>query len=177
MERRRKSRIRCRIPCDVSAGGKTVEVRVRNLSEGGLALEAPPALADEGDSLSLTLKPPGRPPIEIVALLWHTRALRSRRGAAAVAQVGLVLSEAGDDYFALVDGLGGRSPTAQTRGSQTAPDPGSGHRYAVRVAQSGSPRTRRILVRAADTEAARERAVEETGPGWSVVEIVSAQGA
>jgi hypothetical protein len=208
MERRRSNRARCRIPCDVSVRGKTIEATVRNVSEGGLALEAPPHVGAEGDSLTLTLKPRGRPPIEVVALLWHTRALRGSRGPAAVVHLGLVLSEAEDDYFRLVELLSGRAASAPTSGARVpgarqaprpdaprvqpsspeppapelrglpgpeppapppTPDPPPALSFTVQVVQAGSPRTRRILVRAPDADAARERALEETGPGWSVV--------
>jgi hypothetical protein len=209
VERRRSNRARCRIPCDVSVRGKTIEATVRNISEGGLALEAPPHVGSEGDSLALTLKPRGRPPIEVVALLWHTRALRGNRGPASVAQLGLVLSEAEDDYFRLVELLSGREAAAPTSGARVPgsqqmprplapgtqspsplqppapelrglpgpeppappPDPPPALSFTVQVAQAGSPRTRRILVRAPDADSARDRALEETGPGWSVVAV------
>jgi len=185
MERRRASRARCRISCDVSVRGKTVEATVRNISEGGLALEAPPEVASEGDSLALTLKPRGRPPIDLVALLWHARTLRRNGGGAGIVRLGLVLSEAGDDYFRLVDLLAGRVPRKPTpaagsgprseAGSEPSPAPTPLLHFAIRVAQSGSPRTRRILVRALDADAARERALEEIGAGWSVVAVALAR--
>jgi hypothetical protein len=182
MERRRASRARCRIPCDVAVRGKTVEGTVRNISEGGLALVAPPEVATEGDSLALTLKPHGRPPIDLVALLWHARTLRRNGGGTGPVRLGLVLSEAGDDYFRLVDLLTGRvsaappaTPEAERPLAPPAPDPTPLLLFALRVAQSGSPRMRRILVRAADADVARERALEETGPDWSVVAIALAR--
>jgi hypothetical protein len=49
--------------------------------------------------------------------------------------------------------------------------------FSVQVTQAGSPRTRRILVRAPDEQAATLRALEETGPGWAVVGVTLARNA
>jgi hypothetical protein len=167
MERRRSARARCILACDIVVGRKVVEGVVRNVSEGGLALEAPLPAAETGETLELRLKPPRRSPIEIAAVVWHLRT--GRKGAAGpVTRFGLVLSEAGEEYFDLVASLLLRAGRAAAP-APTVPPPLQS--FAVQVAQAGSPRTRRILVRAADAGAARARALEETGPEWSVVAV------
>jgi hypothetical protein len=183
MERRQSPRARCQIGCDVALRHKTVEGLVRNVSDGGLAIEVRGVECVEGDSLAVTLKPRGHPPIEVVALAWNIRSLR-RSGPAGALQLGLVLSEARDDYFHLVESLVARPspargtpalrpvlPRPPASAPAPAPEPPPLVHFAIRVAQTDSSRTRRILVRAPDAEAARERALEETGPGWSVVAI------
>jgi hypothetical protein len=88
-----------------------------------------------------------------------------------------VLSQAGDDYFGLVDsltrasgGAGRKDAPPREESVSDVPPPRS---FSVQVAQTGMPRMRAIRVRAADADSARERALEETGPGWSVVAITS----
>jgi hypothetical protein len=161
--------VRCSFPCDLVVGGKTVEGAVRNLSESGIGIDAPLAAAGEGDSLDVTLKPVGRAPIDVQAHVWHERVVRRARGGDPFAQLGLVLAEARDDYFALVAAL----LPAQSAEAGAAP---TGARFAVQVAHAGSSRTRRVLVVAPDVERAAARALDEAGDGWSVVEVRPARG-
>ena len=171
MERRKRARVRCNIPCDVVVAGKSVAGTVRNVSEGGLGVDAPLAAAAEGDSLEVTLKPAGRPPIDLVALVWHVRAVRPGRSSEPQARLGLVVSDAGDDWLRfiapLVPAAGAVEPPRPERDAASAPR----LRFAVQVAQAGSPRTRQVVVAATSADEARERALAETGPGWSVVEV------
>jgi len=172
MERRKRTRFPCNIPCDLVIAGKSVAGTVRNVSEGGLGVDAPLAAASEADSLSVTLKPPGRPPIDLVALVWHVRAVQRARSPERQARLGLVVSDAGDDWVRFVALL---VPAPRARAAPPAGDApveaARRLRFAVQVAQAGSPRTRRIVVVAIGAEEARERALAETGPGWSVVEV------
>jgi len=147
--------------------GKAVEGRVRNVSEGGLALEAAIGSPADGEPLTICLKPPSRPAIQIVALVWHVRA--ARRGAAP-SQLGLVLSQAGDDYFQWLASLL-RPARSAPAASEKPPPPAVRQRFAVQVAQAGSPRSRRILVVASDAAAAGARALAEVGPAWRVLAV------
>jgi hypothetical protein len=150
----------------VGLRGRRCEGRVRNVSEGGLALEAALASPADGDALAIRLLPHGRAPIDIVALVWHVRAVR-REGAPSL--LGLVLSEAGNDYFEWLGSLL-RAPRAAPVAAKPAP-PAARQRFAVRVAQPGNPRARRVLVVAPDAAAASARALAEVGAGWAVVEV------
>jgi len=166
VERRNAARIRCAVACEVRLRGKRSEGRIRNVSEGGLALEAALASPGEGDALTIRLQPHGRGPIEIVALVWHVRTVR-REGAPSL--LGLVLSQAGDDYFEWLSSLlrPERPPAPRAKPSP----PAVRQRFAVRLAQPGNPRARRVLVVAADAEAASARALAEVGASWTVVGI------
>jgi hypothetical protein len=168
MERRRSKRARCILPCEVVARRKVVEGTVRNVSAGGLALEAPLPVAQAGDTLEIRLRPPQRPVVEIAAVVWHVRTLRPGR-AGPIGRFGLVLSEAAEDYFAFLASLL-PAPRAARPAPGAAPGPAVAS-FAVQVAQAGSPRTRRILVRAADEEEARALALAEAGGDWSVVAV------
>lgn len=168
MERRRGPRVRCLLPCGVVAGRKIVEGIVRNLSEGGLALEAPVSVGQTGDVLELRLEPPRRQPVEISAVVWHLRTARTG-DSGPIGRFGMVLSEAGEEYFALVASLLPKRASPPPPRTSIAPPLLTS--FSVQVAEAGSPRTRRILVRAIDAGHARQLALEEIGPGWSIVAV------
>ena len=52
-----------------------------------------------------------------------------------------------------------------------ADEPGADPRFRVRVREISGPRSRRIEVCAPDREAARNRALEESGEGWKVLDV------
>jgi hypothetical protein len=157
------------VPCQIHFGGATLEGRVRNVSEGGLALEA--ALPPQGDGtpLRIRLALRGRPSIELTALVWRVRPARRPGGPS---HLGLVLSDAGDDYFEWLESVRRLVPAGER---VKAPPPGTQERFAVRVAESGSPRSRRILVVAAGPDDARARALAEVGRGWDVLAVEPAR--
>lgn len=172
MERRKATRVRCEIPCTISVGRKPVPATVRNVNATGLGVDAPLGLTAAGDELDLTLEPAGRPPIDLVAMVWHVRVVRRAARGDPFAQLGLVLSEANDDYLRWIDSLLPPVSSAEGRpsgGPLAAPAPRL--RFAVQVAQADSSRTRRIVVVAADADEARAHASEAAGPGWSVVSV------
>jgi hypothetical protein len=169
MERRKAPRLRCNVPCELKVRGKAVVGRVRNVSEGGLAIDAPIASLGDGQALAIRLQPQRRAAIELTALAWHVRASR-RPGAPS--QLGLVVSKAGDDYFEWLECLRRLAPAGQR---PKPPPPALRMRFAVRVAERGSPRSRRILIVAADGEDARARALAEVGAGWEVVSVEPAR--
>jgi hypothetical protein len=161
----------------LSVGRKSFEGAVLNISQSGLAVEAPLGAAAEGDSLSLALKPHGRPPIELTAIVWNTRVVRRAHLPGPTCRLGLVLSEADEDYFGLVDSAARAVPSGRSRTAQQARSPEPGLRFWVQVAQAGGSRSRTILVVAPDPEAARAAALEEAGAGWAVVDVQRARKA
>ena len=84
----------------------------------------------------------------------------------------LVLAAAGDDYFEWLESL-----RRQASGTVRAkpPPPPVRQRFAVPIAESGSPRSRRILVVAADPDDTHARALAEVGRGWAVLAIEPAR--
>jgi hypothetical protein len=46
------------------------------------------------------------------------------------------------------------------------------HRFVVRLAQEGGPRSRRAVVHSASERAARTAALEQVGAGWTILEVV-----
>ena len=177
MERRKATRVRCEVPCTIAVGRKPVPATVRNVNATGLGVDAPLDLVVVGDEIDLTLQPPGRPPIDLVAVVWHARVVRRAAGGDPFAQLGLVLSEANDDYVRWIDSSLpplARAPSGAVGGLPAAPAPRL--RFAVQVAHADSSRTRRILVVAADAGEARALANDAAGPGWCVVSVQPSRG-
>jgi hypothetical protein len=197
VERRRHDRKRCSIPCEVRGSGKPVAGTVHNVSAGGLSVLVDLDV-DQGDVLTLILKPGRRPSIEIQAIVWHHRRVKLERTGGATRRLGLVLSEAPDAFTELLPATkpaapkpNGKKPTATQKAAPrkplsarpAAPKPGprveppkpaglpNPNRYRIRLKQRSSPRTRSILVFAGSDEEARERGLAETGPDWSILEV------
>ena len=175
MERRSSQRIACRLPCEIVGDAATLPCVLMNLSEGGLAVRTESEF-EQGESLRLRLKPPGRPEVRVEALVWHARRVRLRESGEHRSVLGLMLSEVPDDYAQIV----ARPPPAadcaqrdsQAEESGAAPDPAPSLRdFRIRFKHRSGPRTR-IVKRSATSEAeARSLAREEIGEQWELLEI------
>jgi hypothetical protein len=97
VERRKDERIRCAIPCQVSSSGKPVDGTVRNVSAGGLSVQVEMQV-DQGDVLSLVLQPNRRDAIPVQAIVWHNRQVKQRKTGEVSQRLGLVLSDAPEDF-------------------------------------------------------------------------------
>lgn len=198
-ERRRHTRIRCHIACQVVAGRDTVPGMVCDVSAGGLLVNADMEI-DQGDTVRVCLEAGRRrPAIEIEAIVWHVRSVRNRRSGLISCAMGLVLSDAPEAYVSLIDHLkpavepprkADPGPKAKKRrmGPQRprSPRPAAAAsapeaakplveaapmRFRVRVKQEGKPYTRSIQVFADSAERAREVALAETGEAWVILEV------
>jgi len=188
-ERRKEERIKVRFPCDLAFGKKRASGMVMDLSAGGLSV-ASDRSADQGESVFVRLHPKGRPSIDVEALVWNGRSVKSRGKGKAVARLGLVLSEAPDEFLELLKSKAptpvakprrparsakGRTPepdAANEAEPETAPPPAE-RRFRARVKQSDTTRTRLILVFAASAGDAGEKALTEAGTGWGLLEVSS----
>lgn len=180
-ERRSHPRIRVRFPCEVELRGVRGAGTVRDLSAGGLCVQTN-VPAQEGDAIHLELQPRGRPSLEIQALVWNLLGVRSRRSGECSARLGLVLSDASDAFLELLRSYEPAPPRRAAAPTQPAPcfqkqpaaktePPEPEHQHRVRVKQSTSSRTRTLVVFAGSLAEAKERAVEETGDGWAVLDV------
>ena len=188
-ERRKEERIKVRFPCDLAFGKKRASGMVMDLSAGGLSVASDKS-ADQGESVFVRLHPKGRPSIDLEVLVWNVRSVKSRSKGKAVARLGLVLSEAPDEFLELLKSKAptpvakprrparsakGRTPepdAANEAEPETAPPPAE-RRFRARVKQSDTTRTRVILVFAASAEDAGEKALTEAGTGWGLLEVSS----
>jgi len=180
-ERRRDDRFQCRYRCELRGGRKPVQGLVRDVSRGGVSVQLENAV-DQGETLSLALFPKDSgPAIEIEAIVWHARIAHGKRSGRAFHLLGLVLSEASDDYLEMVETLRSsrsaprpaRNQSPASNGANVRRAPSSGdRRYRVRVQQQSSPRTRSIVVFAESTADARADALAEIGEGWNVLAVL-----
>ena len=190
-ERRREERIKVRFPCDLAFGSVRASGMVMDVSAGGLSVVTDKN-ADQGESVFVRLHPKGHPSIEIEALVWNVRRAKKKGNGKATVRLGLVLSEAPDEFSKL---LKSKTPARVAKPSQPAPPARQGspeprpevepepvlkalpppleNRFRARVKQSDTNRTRMILVFAASAEDAAEKALAEVEPGWILLEITS----
>jgi hypothetical protein len=181
-ERRKETRIKVRFPCDLALGRRRASGTVLDLSAGGLSVTADAKL-DQGDVVFVRLHPKGRSSVDIEALVWNVRRIKSRGKKGASTRLGLVLSEAPAEFLEL---LKSRAPADVAKPAQSAQEcspepqaagdaepPPAERRFRVRVKQSATTRTRVILVFAESAEDAAERALAEAGAGWSLLEVAA----
>lgn len=187
-ERRKEDRIKVRFPCDLAFGRKSTSGTVLDLSPGGLSV-AVDSKADQGDNVFVCLHPKGRSSIDIQALVWNVRRINGRGKRKASARLGLVLSEAPDEFRDLLksktpppaaeparaaasaESVESRSPEPEIEQEAEAPPAERGFR--ARVKQPATSRTRSILVFAESAEDAEEKALAEAGAGWSLLEVAA----
>jgi hypothetical protein len=194
-ERRKEERIKVRFPCDLASGRKRASGMVMDISAGGLSVAADTIL-DQGESVFVRLHPKGRASIDVEALVWNVRAVKRGGKGKASARLGLVLSEAPDEFLGLLKSktparvakppkparsAKRRSPEADVAKEAEpvpetvleTPPPPAERRFRARVKQSGGNRTRTILVFATSAEDAAEKALAEVEPGWILLEVTS----
>lgn len=126
----RGSRIRCRIPCEVSLGRTRTKGSVLDLSEGGLALVTRLVL-NEGDDVCIKLHPHRREgAIDLQGLVWSCRKRASAGGKPAPPVLGIMISDAPAEYGKLLrrleqQGAGGarvvRGPATETKPVSVSP--------------------------------------------------------
>jgi hypothetical protein len=82
--------------------------------------------------------------------------------------IGVRIVDAPEEYYQFLSRLAAPGPQALL---VFAAEPGEGPRFRVRVREISGPRSRRIEVSAPDREAARARALEASGEGWTILEV------
>jgi hypothetical protein len=82
--------------------------------------------------------------------------------------MGLHIQYASDAWFGFVAGLAEGAPPDASEPAPLAAGPS----FRVRLRLSGSPRTRTLIVSAADAGEARERARQQAGAQWVVLDLV-----
>jgi hypothetical protein len=173
-ERRGAPRHRCRLRCVASRGGIRDEAIVRDLSLSGLSILTSLELG-QGDGVDVEIEGG----IRVQALAWRVR--RAAEGHL----VGLMLSEVGPGYEALVAQAAGAKPaTPPPKAGPTAPPPpaaappaqaGGCTWWSLRVKESGGSRTRSIKLAAAHRDEAIAHALAELGHGWTILTIEAAR--
>jgi PilZ domain len=112
VEKRQHPRIDCRIESTLRIAQQEFAAVVRNVSEGGLAVQAAVEPTERGEMAYLKLQPGRGPEIELAVLLWHFKKLRKVSTGESVTQMGVVLASGSEPYFDLVRRLQKRADAA-----------------------------------------------------------------
>ena len=164
MERRKSQRVRCRLACEIQRARDRAKGTVLDMSEGGLAVQTG-LKADQGDSLLIRIKAPGGP-LEVEALVWHSRLVRLRGAKETSWALGLMISKAPGHYFQLVPQGSTHAKTEEA--SPAAPEMPA---FRIRVKQLAAPRTRVLSLTAASEDEARTLATADLEGEWEILEI------
>jgi hypothetical protein len=163
----------------VRHGARREDATVLDVSLSGLSLQTALPLA-QGDQVDVEIAD-GR--VRVRALAWNAR--RVRRGQETLNVVGMMLSEVGPDYEALVmRTAGSRSPGTGKAGAAATVGAPAGRRapptlavpgrlpwWRLRVKQKSGPRMQMVTLAAASAEDAAAQSLAEMGEGWEVVEV------
>jgi hypothetical protein len=195
-ERRRAPRYRCRLRCTLRHGRQSDDALVLDVSLSGLLVQTSFVLG-QGDDVALEI---ADGPVRLHALAWHSRG--QRRAAKPTFFVGMMLSDVGPDYEALVARIAGNQPARRTAAAPRAPAAGptpetgpasvpsaasplpiSKHPpplpttraswWRLRIKQVDGPRTRVVTLAAPSKEQAISQSLAELGEGWEVLEAVA----
>lgn len=172
MERRKSQRVRCRLACEIQSARKRAKGMVLDMSEGGLAVQTG-LKVDQGDTLLIRIQAPGGP-LQVEAMVWHSRQVRLRGAKETSWALGLMISKAPGHYFQLV-------PQGTTHAKANEPDDSASEAseeappallaFRIRVKQLAAPRTRVLSLTAASEDEARTLATADLEGEWEILEI------
>lgn len=100
-ERRKSPRIHCRLQCTLRKGRRSVRARVLDVSEGGLCLLSPVSLQAR-QPVTIVIDVPRRGPVEVEAVAWHVRAVKSGREHRQAWSIGMMITKAGTGFASLL---------------------------------------------------------------------------
>lgn len=100
-ERRSSPRVNCRLQCTLRRGRRAVRARVLDVSEGGLCLLSPAELRPKQNVL-IVIDVPRKGPVEVEAVAWHVRQVKSGRAHKRAWSIGMMITKAGPGFAALL---------------------------------------------------------------------------
>lgn len=104
-ERRKSPRTRCRLHCSIRDGRRRIKARVLDVSEGGLCILSPVAFEPKR-SFSIQIDVPTEGAVEVEAIAWHIRAVKSGTSLRKAHSIGMMISKAGPGFEALLPDVG-----------------------------------------------------------------------
>lgn len=183
MQTQTEPRVRKRLPCTLSLEARQHNGMILNLSERGLFVQTS-LPAEPGTLLDLDVRDPARGdaiPLQ-AAVVWRRR-VSPRMTGMNQSGMGLRLLNRPTEWHSLIGGLRGDAapgadaersaaePGASPTSRDTRPTPAPTRRFVVRLALSGGPRSRRLVVESEDEFAAQREALRRAGAGWTVLEV------
>ena len=181
MEKRRTSRTKHRLTCELVVGRQAYPAVVRDLAPTGLFVQT--RHRPEPNSVIEVRFPAtaGLPGFSIEAGVARHRNVHPRLQAEVQSGVGLEILGRPADYLALASRVvapnAGGEPTADRALQSAAPhgvkaaDDQAPRSYRIRLAAHGRSHPRTITVQASGVAAARARALTQAGAGWKITEV------
>ena len=172
MERRKSQRVRCRLACQIHAAHDRAEGTILDMSEGGLSVQTG-YKADQGDALRIRIQAPDGP-LEVEAIVWHSRLVRPRGSTETFMALGLMISKAPDRYFHLIprEATQAESDEPACSASEASADGRSDlPAFRIRVKQLAAPRTRVLSLHAESEDEARALASADLKGEWEILEV------
>ena len=153
MDRRRHTRFKRRLPCEVIIGEQHHSAIAMDLSLGGMYLQTKAPLGDVEVVQVLFPAGDGRPEILVRARPVRKKQVPAQLASQTKTGMGLEVLECPDDYALLV------------HGEKFPP------RFQVRVRQVGGNRSRVRKVYSDDEASAGKFVLEQLGEGWELIEV------
>jgi Tfp pilus assembly protein PilZ len=161
-------RYRKRLPCRLEVPNGAYSGMVLNLSRGGLFVQTS-AAASPGEAVHLDLSLVDAAGIGLDARVVWRRVVAPHLRSVSTGGMGVHIQYAHDAYFGLVAQLAEGTPADEPT---PAPAPRvAGPAFRVRLRLAGGPRTRVVVVAAADAGDARTRARQLAGAQWVVLDL------
>jgi hypothetical protein len=161
-------RYKKRVPCRLEVGGGSHRGMVLNVSRSGLFVQTT-AGASPGDAVHLDLSL-GEAALPVDARVIWRRVVAPHLRTVSTGGMGVQIQYANDAWYGFLAGLAAGGSAEEAAPAAAADDGRASFR--VRLRLLGSPRTRTLVVSAADVEEARERARQLAGADWRVLELV-----
>jgi hypothetical protein len=158
-------RYKKRLPCRLHVAGGAHRGMVLNVSRGGMFVQTT-AGASPGDAVHLELSL-GSTDLPVDARVVWRRVVAPHLRTVSTGGMGVHIQYANDAWYGFLAGL---AASGVPEDGGVAGDGRFGFR--VRLRLFGSPRTRTLIVAAGDEREARERARQQAGTEWSVLELV-----
>jgi hypothetical protein len=163
-------RFKKRVPCRLDVAGGKHRGMVLNVSRNGLFVQTT-AGASPGDAVHLDLAL-GSEDLPVDARVIWRRVVAPHLRTVSTGGMGLRIQYASDAWYGFLAGLVATDSQREVAPTADAADVSDGPAFRVRLRLRGSPRTRTLVVAAGDAKEARERARQQAGSDWRVLELV-----
>jgi hypothetical protein len=157
-------RYKKRVPCRIQVGAGAHRGMVLNVSRSGLFVQTT-AGANPGDAVHLELAL-GSAELPVDARVVWRRVVAPHLRTVSTGGMGVQIQYASDAWYGFLAGL------ASNGAADGAGAPADDRLvFRVRLRHFGSPRTRTLVIAAADEREARARARQQVGAEWAVLEL------
>jgi hypothetical protein len=140
---------------------------ILNVSRSGMFVQTS-AGARPGDAVQLDLAVQDGAPISLEARVVWRRVVPPHLRAVSMGGMGLRIQRASGAYLGFVAAL---AAPVRAEGSDTAAPQPAQPSFRVRLRLAGSPRTRVVKISAADEASASDRARQQAGARWTVMDV------